>query len=56
MKPARAIVDRDAKPDNVPDLVEIRWVETVDPKRAKRVAEILSRILDTAGTPGEVPE
>ncbi len=49
MKSTPAIVDRDLKPDN-PD-VEIRWVEEVDPKRARRVAEILANILDTAGTP-----
>jgi hypothetical protein len=50
VKLARSIADRDLKPYNMP-AVEIRWVDEVDPKRARRVAEILANILDTAGTP-----
>lgn len=33
--------------------VEIEWVEEVDPRRARRIAEILADILDNATTPEE---
>jgi orotate phosphoribosyltransferase-like protein len=31
--------------------VEIRWREENDPRRLRRIAEILANILDSAGTP-----
>mgnify|MGYP001411088464 CR=1 FL=1 len=39
--------------DLKPAMVEIRWREENDPRRLRRIAELLANILDTAGTPGE---
>jgi hypothetical protein len=51
MKPARAIVDRDMKPENMPDVAIVRH-ESIDPRRARRLAEVLADILDNANHSG----
>lgn len=33
--------------------IAIRWREENDPRRLRRVAEVLAKIMDTAGTPGK---
>lgn len=39
------------QPPVTPPRVAIRWREENDPRRLRRVAEILANIMDTAGTP-----
>ncbi len=51
MKVARVELDHDPEP--APELVETTWVEHVDARRLRRVAEILADILDNKTTPAE---
>jgi hypothetical protein len=54
MKPARAIVDRDLKPENENGNQDVAIVrhESIDPRRARRLAEVLADILDNASHSG----
>jgi hypothetical protein len=55
VKPARVeLDDRDLKPANAPaDGVELTWHDEIDPRRVRRVAEILADILDNARQSGQ---
>jgi hypothetical protein len=55
VKPARVIVDRDVMTSNAANDrgVELTWHDEIDPRRVRRVAEILADILDNAATPDE---
>jgi hypothetical protein len=52
VKPARAIADRDLKPENGNQVVAIVRHEMIDPRRARRIAEVLADILDNASHSG----